>query len=93
MSGANHIATVTEANRAFQRPWHAQCSCGTSGDFKSKDEAASFMTTHLGRFEGVGVCTTELTFPEPKKISVIAHPDLNQEAPVKPPAPPAPKVA
>lgn len=91
---ANHDATVSQENRAFQRPWRAQCSCGTAGDFKSKDEAASFITTHLGRFEGVGVCTTSLTFPEPKKAPVVPKPvaAVTGEKPAAPPSPPAPKV-
>lgn len=104
----NHIMAVKEANRAFERPWNAQCTCGSAGDFEDKAAAVAFANSHLQRYKGVGVSTTELIFPEPKKVPPAVHvvpvppgPAAVQDEdgrklaakPTPPPPPPAPKVA
>lgn len=45
----HHIGTVTKPAVFPGRPFHAQCSCSTAGDFATDGEAKEYLTTHFSR--------------------------------------------
>jgi hypothetical protein len=74
------------------RPYHAQCSCGTGGDFALEAQAVGYLNEHFSKLGGIA--ETSLTIGEPKKtvplskVAPVQKPKAVSVAP--PPAPPAP---
>jgi hypothetical protein len=54
----HHVGTISQETRITGKPFHAQCVCGTAGDFKNKSEASDYLTNHFARLQGIS--TTEL---------------------------------
>ena len=54
----HHIGTITKSSKFPTLPFHAQCSCGTAGDFSAKESAEAYLQSHFGK-QG-GLSTTEL---------------------------------
>jgi hypothetical protein len=77
----HHVGTITRSARVANREFRAQCSCGTAGNFSTRDVAAGYLQMHFGK-QG-GVSSSEL---------VDNSDQLEAEAPV-PPLPEAEKVA
>jgi hypothetical protein len=48
----HHKATVTFGT-AINRPFHAECACGTQGDFSDHDEATTYLAMHHIRLQGI----------------------------------------
>jgi hypothetical protein len=61
--GSHHIGRVWKAQKHDVKPWHAQCDCGTAGDFYTEGEAVSYLETHFNR--NGGICTSELLKGDP----------------------------
>jgi hypothetical protein len=55
-----HSAKVT-IGTAINRPYHAQCSCGTAGDFADKDSAAIYVAKHFASLGGIAEASLEVT--------------------------------
>jgi hypothetical protein len=96
--GSHHIGRVWKAELHDNKPWHAQCDCGTAGDFLTEGEAVTYLVTHFNR--NGGICTSELLKGAPPVGPVKAAPPAPVPAapaadtkPPVPPAPPAAKVA
>jgi hypothetical protein len=101
----NHIATITKSSKFPSREFHGQCSCGTAGDFATKDEAAGFLSSHGSKkVAESAVATFELVDnsdkPEVKPVLPSTHvagvgsmPASHAKSPVPPPPPPPPPSA
>lgn len=68
----HHTGKVTLEDKITGKPFHAQCSCGTAGDFKQKSEASDYLTNHFARLQGIS--TTELVDTTEKVEEVAATP-------------------
>jgi hypothetical protein len=86
-----HSGNVKVGN-VIGKPYHAQCSCGTAGDFPLEATAVGFLKAHFQKLGGIA--ETSLTIGEPKKpappiskkpAAVAAKPKVVSTAP--PPAP------
>ena len=47
----HHIGTITKTSNT--RPFHAQCSCGTAGDFFSAEQASEYLQGHHAKLGGI----------------------------------------
>ena len=47
----HHKATITKTTKV--RPFHAQCVCGTAGDFLTKDNASAYLSGHHANLGGI----------------------------------------
>jgi len=82
------------------RPFHAQCSCGTAGDFSSQAEAdAWFQNRHFSRLSGMAASASGVvvTGQEPEPAPPEPEPPAPGPAPEPTPTPtepvePAPEV-
>jgi hypothetical protein len=54
----DHIGTITKTTKFPRREFHGECSCGTAGDFATKDEAASYLTGHGNKVVALGPVNT-----------------------------------
>jgi hypothetical protein len=69
----HHVGEVVPG-KFTGRPFHAQCSCGTAGDFAQQDDAVSYLTNHFARLQGINsaelkpVAKEEPKAPEPKSV-------------------------
>jgi hypothetical protein len=89
----HHIGTITKTD--LMRPFHAQCSCGTAGDFFEEDTARSYLQEHFAK-QG-GISTSELkesiqkpVVPTPHIGGVGTMPQSHAAAGPPPPPPPPP---
>jgi len=91
----HHIGAVSKTD--LLRPFHAQCSCGTAGDFYEEDAARTYLRGHFAK-QG-GISTSELKEGIEKPVVRPAHvggvgpmPQSHAAAPesVGPPPPPPP---
>jgi hypothetical protein len=57
----HHTGTISNTDLA--RPFHAQCSCGTAGDFANRDAAHAYLAGHFGKLSGIA--TTEWIEEQP----------------------------
>jgi hypothetical protein len=48
----HHVAKVT-FGKLENRPYHAECVCGTAGDFSDHGEARNYLAMHLARLQGI----------------------------------------
>jgi hypothetical protein len=94
----HHIGTITKSTRHATREFHGECSCGTAGDFTTKESAASYLQFHFGKQGGID--THELVDnsdkPEAKPVLPTTHvggvgelPATHAGPPAPPPAPPS----
>jgi hypothetical protein len=95
-----HVGTVTKSSKVANREFHGECSCGTGGDFKTKEDAIIYLSNHGGKVTALGATNTfkivddsakpEVfpTLPTPHAPSAAAA-----KSPVPPPPPPAPMPA
>jgi hypothetical protein len=88
----HHTGTISKTDS--MRPFHAQCSCGTAGDFYEEDAARSYLQSHFGK-QG-GISTSELKEGIKKPVLPTSHigglgtmPQSHAAASI-PPAPPPP---
>jgi hypothetical protein len=70
----HHIGTITKSSKFPTLPFHAQCSCGTAGDFSAKESAEAYLQSHFGK-QG-GLSTTELLdkSDEPEVVAALPLP-------------------
>jgi hypothetical protein len=54
----HHVGTVTKSSRVANREFHGECSCGTAGDFATKEAAISYLSVHGGTVTGLGPTNT-----------------------------------
>jgi hypothetical protein len=91
----HHVGTLTKSSRFLPREFHAQCSCGTAGEFITKGEAEAYLQRHFAK-QG-GIATFELVDATKKpEVQPPAAPvgGMGPTAKVaSPPAPPAPPSA
>jgi hypothetical protein len=70
----HHVGTITKTSKV--REFHAECSCGTAGDFATKEDAASYLQGHFGKQLG-GIATVELVDksdePEVEPVLPLTH--------------------
>jgi hypothetical protein len=101
-----HKATVTLGD-AINRPYHAQCSCATAGDFAGRDAAITYIVAHFAKLGGI--TETYLVIDAPDEAKAVAPPASDPKhvpgigvmpsshapgpasAPPPPPAPPSAK--
>jgi hypothetical protein len=48
----HHLAKLT-FGKVDQLPFHAECACGTAGDFRSRQQGADYLVMHLTRLQGI----------------------------------------
>jgi len=82
----NHVGTITKTTAVAKREFHAQCSCGTAGDFAAKEGAIGYLQGHFGKLRGIA--TSELV----DNTVVKSAPAASHAAPASsgPPPPPPP---
>jgi hypothetical protein len=86
----HHLAKVT-FGKVERLPYHAECSCGTAGDFPNNERAREYLAMHLARLQGInsGAFVDETVAP----LEVPKPPEEKQspepEQPATPPETPA----
>ena len=75
-----HDATVTLGS-SDTRPYHAQCSCGTAGDFADKSAAVAYIEKHFQKLGGVAETSLKVDAPDDAKVAAKA---VAAKPPVKP---------
>ena len=53
-----HVGTITKSSRFPNREFHGECSCGTAGDFTTKEDASNYLTSHGGKVTALGPTNT-----------------------------------
>jgi len=66
-----HKAAVA-LGTATNRPYHAQCSCGTAGDFATKDSAVGYVAAHFEKLGGIADTILAVDAPDDAKVAAAA---------------------
>jgi hypothetical protein len=66
----HHIGTLTRLAKFPDTPIHAQCSCGTAGNFATIEDATAYLQSHFAKLTGMS--TFELV--DDTAELVIEHP-------------------
>jgi hypothetical protein len=80
----HHVAKIT-FGKVENRPYHAECSCSTAGDFASHQEARDYLAMHLSRLQGINsaefqdATVAPVPIPQPEKV-----PEQEEPAKVEP---------
>ena len=96
-----HVGTVTKTSKVANREFHGECSCGTAGDFKTKEDAIIYLSDHGGKVTALGAINTFKLVDNSDKPEVLptlpaTHAPsaaVAAKSPVPPPPPPAPMPA
>ena len=96
-----HVGTVTKTSKVANREFHGECSCGTAGDFKTKEDAIIYLSNHGGKVTALGAINTFKLVDNSDKSEVLptlptTHAPsaaVAAKSPVPPPPPPTPLTA
>jgi len=96
-----HVGTVTKTSKVANREFHGECSCGTAGDFKTKEDAIIYLSDHGGKVTALGAINTFKLVDNSDKPEVLptlpaTHAPsaaVAAKSPVPPPPPPPPMPA
>jgi hypothetical protein len=80
-----HKGTISIGSIA-KKPFHAECSCGTAGEFDSKEAASAYLQMHFGKLGGIAETFLLDRTAEPAKGALKTAAQTSGP----PPAPPAP---
>lgn len=76
----HHLAKIA-FGKLTNRPYHAECACGTAGDFGGNEEARLFLGNHLARLQGINsaefVDETVTPLPVPQEAPSVQTPATN----------------
>jgi hypothetical protein len=70
-----HHKAVLSKGESTVKPFHAQCSCGPTGDFVEKEQARGYLAYHMAR---LGMTETAEFIDE--TIPVVEEPEQEQTA-------------
>jgi hypothetical protein len=96
----HHVGTITKSTKFPNREFHGECSCGTAGDFTTKEEASGYLNSHGAKVTALGPANTFKLVDDSAKPEVFpglptthAPSATAAKSPVPPPPPPAPTPA
>ena len=87
----HHLAKIT-FGKFEMIPFHAECACGTAGDFSSNQEAKNWIVGHLARLQGINSAelvdeTSQPLPPPPAEEPAPEQETEEQPAPKEEPEP------
>jgi outer membrane biosynthesis protein TonB len=85
----HHLAKIT-FGKVENLPYHAECACGTAGDFAGKVEASNYVANHLTRLQGINSAefvdetATPMPVPQPEPEPEVIPPEEEKPAEEEP---------
>jgi hypothetical protein len=75
----HHLAKLT-FGKVDQLPFHAECACGTAGDFRSRQQGADYLVMHLTRLQGINSAefVDETVAPVPAPAPEVEQPKKDE---------------